>query len=313
MIRRRRLEGSVVVLTGATSGIGRATAHAFAEHRARLVLAARDAEALDTVVRECAKRGGTALAVPTDITDADSIEHLADRAVATFGRIDTWVNAAAVLVVGTLDTLPVRDIDQLIATNVRGTLLAARAALKQFRRQEGGVLIDVSSVLGIVPNPYVPAYSMSKFAVRGLSLALHHARPQHPGVRVSVVLPGPMDTPMFDRAANHAGRRPRSVPPACAPERAAAAIVRCARRPRRQVTVGASAKLIALGVRVIPSFTEWAVARYSGTMLLKRDPAPETEGGIYGWDGPTGIDGGWRKFGPRRRVGAAVGRALARH
>ncbi|HEX7094677.1 MAG TPA: SDR family NAD(P)-dependent oxidoreductase [Acidimicrobiales bacterium] len=311
-MRARRLDGSVVVLTGATSGAGRASAHAFARHHARLVLAARDAGALLEVVHECESLGAVAIAVPTDITDEVAIDRLATEAVARFGRIDTWVNAAAVLVIGELDQVPVHELDQLIATNVRGTMLAARAAVRQFRAQGDGVLIDVSSVLGTVPNPYVPAYTMSKFAVRGLTLALHHSSSQHAGIRACVVLPGPLDTPMFVRAANHTGRRPRSIPPACAPERAAAAIVRCARRPKRQVLVGNSARLIALGCRVMPGFTEWAVARYSGTLLLSREPADDTDGGLFGWDGTTSVEGGWRKLALRRRAGSALGTLLAR-
>jgi len=182
-VRRRALAGSVVVITGASSGAGRATAVALAQHGVRLCLAARDVDALRSVREECERIGADAEAVPTDITDAEDIDKLAAEARRFFGRIDVWVNAAGVLVAGELDRTPVPVLDRLIATNVRGTMLATRAALAQFRAQGAGVLINFSSILGVVPNPVVPAYTMSKYAIRGLSLCLHHT-PELSGVHV---------------------------------------------------------------------------------------------------------------------------------
>jgi NAD(P)-dependent dehydrogenase (short-subunit alcohol dehydrogenase family) len=308
---KRELRGSAVVITGATSGAGRATALAFARRGARTALAARDAAALDDVAAACDALGADSIAVPTDITDADAIDRLAESALQRFGAIDTWVNVAGALVAGALDQTAIADLDRLIATNVRGSMLANRRALACFRQQRSGVIINVSSILGVVPNPVVPAYTMSKFAVRGLSLCLHHT-PGLPGVRVCTVLPGPLDTPMFDSAANYSGKQLRSVPPSCAPERAAAAIVACARRPRRQVVVGWTGRLVMLGSRVWPGFTERAVALYSGRFLLRPTPAPDSSGDLYAPHGERRIDGEWRRNATRRRLGAAVGRGLAR-
>ena len=184
------LAGTVAVVTGATSGIGMAAALQFAQQGAKVAAVGRkkdvlakierpniktyDEDSLRNVVAECRALRTQAIAIPTDITDADSIERLAAHTVSHYGRFDTWVNAAAVLIAGDLDRTPVEMLDRLIATNVRGTMLTSRAALAQFREQRKGVLINFSSILGVVPNPVVPAYTMTKFAVRGLTLCLHH-------------------------------------------------------------------------------------------------------------------------------------------
>ena len=291
----RTLEDSVVVVTGATSGTGRATAVALAGRGARLVLAARDEATLHEVVAECGRAGTSAIAVPTDIGVADDVDRLEQAAVDAFGRIDTWVNAAAVLVASVLGDETVEEIERLVQTNVLGTTLASRAALRRFRAQGDGVLINVSSVLGLIPNPLVPTYTMSKFAVRGLSLSLHYLAGAWPGVRVCTVLPGPIDTPMFERAANHLGRGIRAVPPAAAPERVAAVIVSCARRPRRQVVVGWTARLIVVAHHVLPRFTEWVTARAAAAMLVRSEPAPPTSGDLFEPSGNGQVHGGWRR------------------
>ena len=250
------------------------------------------------------------MALPTDITDAEAIERLVSDTVAAYGRIDVWIDAAGVLVAGDLDECPVEVLDQLIATNVRGTMLATRAALAQFRAQGDGLIINFSSILGVVPNPVVPAYTMSKFAIRGLTLCLHHT-PGLRGVRVCTILPGPLDTPLFASAANYSGRLLRSVPPSCAPERAAAAVVSCIRRPRRQVVVGLVGHIVVLGSRVMPGLTERAVAIYSGRLLVQREATPHSDGDLFEPHGRRRIDGEWRLNPLRRRAGAALGRALA--
>ncbi|HET7517366.1 MAG TPA: SDR family NAD(P)-dependent oxidoreductase, partial [Actinomycetes bacterium] len=239
MGRRRQIRGAVVVITGASSGIGRATALAFAGLGARLVLAARGPEALGAVERACQAQGVEVLAVPTDITDAVAVEQLARKAVQRFGGVDVWVQAAATLIAGPLGTEPVEELRRQVEVNVAGATLSARAALATFQAQGHGTLVIVGSLLGLVPNPQAPLYSMTKFATRGLAFNLRQAVAGHPRIHVGLVMPGPVDTPMFQRAANHTGRQLRAIPPAYAPERVAAAIVGCARRPRRQTTAGA--------------------------------------------------------------------------
>ncbi len=308
---KRRLAGSVVVVTGATSGAGRATALAFADHRAALVLAARRADELEDVAKECRARGARAIAVATDVGDPVAVERLRRDAVAEFGTIDTWVEMAAVLLAGHLPDTPVEEVAATLRTNAIGTALTARAALAQFGQQGHGVLIITSSVLAIVPNPIVPVYTMTKFAVHGLALALQSSLGRRGPIRVCEVLPGPLDTPMFVRAGNHTGHMLRAIPPACAPERAAAAVLRCARRPRRRAVVGLTGRLVVFGMRVSPSLTRWAVAAYSGRLILTHRPTADTPGAVLAPPPGGRAAFEWRRSALRRALGARLGRAMA--
>jgi short-subunit dehydrogenase len=299
------------VIVGASSGVGRATALALAKHGARLALASRDEKALSILAEECRRLGADVITVRADVAEADDIEQLGRRASAAFGTVDAWINAAGVLVAGDLERTPVEVLDRLIAVNVRGVLLTSRLAVELFGKQGHGVLINVSSILGVVPNPVVPAYTMTKAAIRSLTLALRQRRDLR-GVHICTVLPGPLDTPMFEHAANFAGRTLRAVPPACAPERAAAAVVACIRRPRRQVAVGVTGRLILLGVRVAPRLTDRAVAQYSGRLLLKEPATAPTAGDLFAASALHRVDGGWRRVATRRRLGAWFGAAASR-
>lgn len=311
LVRPRPLDGSTVVVTGATSGVGRAAAAGFAEHGANLVLVARTEPVLKEVVADCEQRGVRAVAVPVDLGEPGSAEEVVSRAVDEFGRIDTWANVAAVLIAGPLGAEEPEEIERLVRTNIAGPLLASRAVLEQFRRQGDGVLVEVSSLLGLVANPLVPTYVMSKFAVRGLALSLYHLVKPTPDIHVCVVVPGPIDTPLFVRAANHTGRQLRAIPPAIAPERVAAAVVGCARRPRRQVTAGVVPRALLVAHRLAPRATEWGVARASAALLVRREPAEPGSGALFDQRATGDAQGGYRLGAWRRRLGSAWGRALA--
>ncbi|RKF26345.1 SDR family NAD(P)-dependent oxidoreductase [Micromonospora globbae] len=312
MVRRGTFRDAVVVVTGASSGIGRATALAFAGEGARLVLASRSEEALAEVERDCRARGGQALVVPTDIADPAAVDRLTRLAVQRFGQIDVWVEAAAVGIAAPLGSESVDEIRRLVDTNVFGTVLCARAAVATFRAQGHGVLLLVGSLLSVLPNPLVPLYSMTKFAIRGLALNLRQEFAGHRRIRVCLVLPGPVDTPFFGRAANHSGRQLRAIPPAYAPERLAATMLACARRPRRQVTTGLVAHLALFAHRLAPRVTESVVARWSATLITRPVAAASGSGSLFD-PPPTGaVDGGYRRIGVRRRLGAWLGAAQAR-
>ena len=307
-LRAQDLRGSVVVLTGATSGIGRAAAQRFSEHGAHLVLAARSAEDLAEVAAECERPDSRPLAVPTDIGVPEEVEHLRTAALERFGRIDVWVDDASVLVAGPIEADDVEEVRRLVTTNVLGSYLGSRAALRTFQEQGHGTLVNVGSLLGIVTNPVVPAYVMSKFAVRGLTLSLRHAMAAHRDIHVCLVMPGPVDTPIFDNAANSTGRDLRVIPPAYAPERVAAAILRCARRPRRQATVGVLGHLILVGHHVSPRLADWGVAQWSGRLITRGASAEERSGSVFEPVGDERVHGGYRKGGLRRRLGDGLGR-----
>lgn len=309
--RPRNLRDAVVVVTGASSGVGHATALAFADNGSRLVLAARSRGALEDVAQACRERGAQATVVPTDITQDGAAEDLRQAAVEAYGRVDIWVEGAAVLAAGLLEDHSVEDIRAVVDTNVAGSALGARAALQQFREQGSGTLIIVSSMLGILPNPLVPIYTMTKFAMRGLALSLRQAVVGERHINVCTVMPGPIDTPMFQRAANATGHELRSIPPAIAPERIAATIVACAKRPRRQATAGVLSHAILAAHRVSERATEFAVAQYSARMITRGDPAPRTSGALHSTVA-TALHGGWRRGSLRRAVGERVGTLLGR-
>lgn len=308
----RSLRAQVVVLHGASSGLGRATARAFARHGAHLVLSARGDDALEAAATECRAAGAEVLVVPADVGTAHGVDTVRRAALARFGRVDVWVDAASALIAGPVGAEDPAELHRLVLTNVEGPALVARAALATFREQGHGTLVLVGSLLGIVPNPVVPYYVMGKFAVRGLALSLRQAVVDEDDIHVTIVLPGPIDTPLFQRAANHTGRRLRAIPPAAAPERVAAAVVSAARRPRRQVTAGVLQHALLAGHRLAPRSVERAVAVWAGDLILQgSEPAEEEVGTLFGpAPGPGRASGDWRLGDRRRRIGAAVGRAL---
>jgi NAD(P)-dependent dehydrogenase (short-subunit alcohol dehydrogenase family) len=309
--KQSSLDGAVVVITGASSGIGRAAALAFADLGARLVLASRGSEALEQVRQACSNRGCDAIGVPTDIGDPAAVERLGQEATSRFGRIDVWVQAAAMTIAGPFGSEPVEEVRRLLDTNVLGNVLAARAALSTFQAQGDGVLIILGSLLGVFPNPQVPLYSMSKYAVKGLALNLRQAVVDQPGVKVCLVLPGPVDTPLFRRAANRTGRRLRAIPPAYAPERLAATIVSCARRPRREATAGLVSHLALISHRLAPRSSEWVVARWSANTITQHASAPATSGSLFVPPASGAAHGGHRRGRIRRFLGDRFGRALS--
>jgi len=229
------LRGKVVVITGASSGLGRAAALEFARFGAVLVLAARRADALEQTARLCASMGGgRAIPVMTDVTVEAEVQRLALRALELDGRIDVWVNNAGVSSFGLLDGTPFEPHRRVFETNVFGAIFGARAVLPVFRKQGRGVLINVGSILSKVGQPFVPSYVISKFAVRGLSEALRAELANYPDVHVCTLLPYAMNTQHFETAPNFVGRAAFALPPAVAPEAAARAMVQLARRPRRE-------------------------------------------------------------------------------
>ncbi|MEU0738956.1 SDR family oxidoreductase [Streptomyces sp. NPDC006134] len=309
-----RVRDSVVVITGASSGIGRATAAAFARKGCSLVLAARREEALEAVRRECERhRGVEALVVPVDVTDAAAVDELAGRAVRRFGRVDVWVNAAAVTVFGPFEQTPLEDVRRVLDVNVMGSVHGCRAALRIMREQGRGTLVNVSSIVGVVSQPYTHAYGMSKHAVRALSASLRQELLLDEAERIHVctVLPATVDTPLFEHAANYTGRKPVAMPPVYSPERVARTIVDLVRVPRREVVVGPMGRSMVMQSKVAPGLVERTMARQvDKTHLSREETAPAGHGNLHvPASGEGAVHGGWggrRRTAMRRLTAAAV-------
>ena len=205
-------QGKVAVITGASSGIGRATAHRFAERGASVVVAARWMPLLKEAVSECAARGGKAIAIQVDVSDPESVENLARQAVEGYGKVDIWVNNAAVSLFARVDDGPLEMHRRVIETNLLGYLYGARAAVRIFREQGSGVLVNVSSATAYVGQPFTSAYVASKCGI-WTQRCIRQEVSDCPAIHICTVLPGSTDTPLFQHAGNYIGRALQPLKP----------------------------------------------------------------------------------------------------
>jgi short-subunit dehydrogenase len=302
----RPLSESVIVVTGASGGIGAAVAHALAERGTSVVLAARRADALTEIAAQCGARGGAALPVPTDVSDARAVEALAATATARFGRIDAWINNAAVALYADLADAPLDEVRRTIEVNLFGYLHGIRAALPRLSAAGGGVIVNVASVLSAVTTPYMGAYNLSKHAVRALSDTVRQELPDR-SVSVCTVLPASIDTPLYRHAGNRTGYTVRPLPPVYPPEVVAQAVVRLLRSPRREAYAGRLGHLLALQQRLTPALVERVMAGYGRRAAVAAIPAVPTPGNLFTPGGePPAVEGGYHGR-QRRAVRTAVG------
>jgi NAD(P)-dependent dehydrogenase (short-subunit alcohol dehydrogenase family) len=291
----KALNGKLVVITGASSGMGRATAQAFANEGARLVLAARDSVALAEVVDECAARGAAALAVRTDVTSSEQMQALAVQAAAFgHGRIDIWINNAGVGAVGSFEQTPLDAHEQVLQTDLLGYLRGAYVAWPYFKAQQRGILINTLSLGSWVAQPYAAAYSASKYGLRGLSEALRGELNGWPDIHVCDIYPAVMDTPGFRDGANFTGHKLKPPPPVYDPHRVAMAMINCALHPQPHTTVGGAATVARLAHFLLPGY-----ARLAGWLtrlaLDHSPPSASSSGNLFTPpSGARSVEGGWR-------------------
>jgi NAD(P)-dependent dehydrogenase (short-subunit alcohol dehydrogenase family) len=272
----RPISQQVVVIVGASSGIGRAAAAEFAARGATVVCAARNTEALDTLVAEIHRAGGTAVARPTDIADPAAVRALVRAAEQAYGRIDTWVNVAAVGVWGRVEDITDEEFDRVMRVNYLGHVHGARAVLPALRRAGGGGIIGVSSAEGVRAVPLQAPYAASKFAVRAFydCLRVELAQQGDP-IAVTTILPASIATPFFENARSRLGAMPKPPPPVYTPELVAQAIVRAATQPRREIPVGGAAAALMLAQRLAPALTDAVLAVRRAGEGSQRTPRPD--------------------------------------
>jgi NAD(P)-dependent dehydrogenase (short-subunit alcohol dehydrogenase family) len=278
---KTQLRGKVVVITGASSGIGRAAAMQFAQKGSRVVLAARGLASLQDVAGWCRRQGTEARAVATDVTQEAAVHRLASAALELTGRIDVWVNNAGVTTFAPLLEGPFEDHRRVFETNVYGSIYGSRAVIPIFRRQHAGVLINVSSVLGKVGQPYVPSYVISKFAIQGLSETLRTALAEEQDIHICTLLPYAIDTPHFEHGADLVGLDARAMPPMQSPEHVAQALVSLAERPRRELYIPRAA---ALGVAlhgVFPRLADRMILEMTREWHFGHQAEPVSSGNLF--------------------------------
>ena len=288
------LRNAVVVISGASSGIGQAAAEAFARHGSRLVLASRNAEALEDVAATCTRLGAEAHIVVTDVTDAAAVKKLAETADG-LGGIDVWVSNAGVGAVGRFEETPIEAHEQIVRTNLIGHINDAHASMPIFLRQGKGIFINMISLGGFAAAPFATAYSASKFGLRGFSEALRAELADKPGIHICDIYPAFVDTPGLHHGANYVEREMGAPPPVLDPRTVAAAIVRVARYPQPTTTVGVVTDAVRLAHLLAPNLTACSIGRFMATYFKRAPEISGSDGNLFSPSRDAArIDGGFR-------------------
>ncbi len=298
----------VVLITGASSGIGEATARAAAARGDHVVLVARAESALTRVEKACVEAGASStLVVPTDVGDDDAVRRMVTVAVDRYGRLDIVVSNAGVVAYGRFDQVPAQVIDGVFATNLHGAVHLARHVLPVLRAQDAGSLVLVGSLLGHIAAPDMGAYVVSKWGVRGLVRQLRVDNRDRPGIKIGYVVPGGVDTPIYAQAATYGGSVGRPPFPVATPEAVGRRVLTIADRPWWRSQVGPANDVIKLGFTALP----WVYDRLVGPLftVLAQDltqPVEDNPGNVLeSRPASNGLRGGWGN------ALIAVGRNLA--
>ena len=252
--KHRPIHEQIAVVTGASQGIGRATTLLLADRGASVVAAARNEEALDALATEA---GGRVEPIVADVADAAQVERVAQQAVDRFGRIDTWINNAAVSVYASVEQLEPDEMERVVAVNLLGVMYGSRVAIPHLRRAGGGAIVNVGSALSDRAIPLQSAYVASKHGVAGFSEALRlELAEDDSGIDVVLIMPSSMNTPLFAFARSKLGVQPMPVPPVYDPRVVAEAIAHAAEHGGREIVVGGWGKLLTIGQWLSPSLLD---------------------------------------------------------
>jgi short-subunit dehydrogenase len=252
------IDSQVIVITGASSGIGLATAKAAAAAGAKVMLAARDEHALERICNDLKSAGGDVDFRKTDVGEEEQVQALADRTIERFGGFDTWVNNAGVGLIATVDKTSTEDHQQIFRTNYFGVVHGSIAAVRYFRRKrEPAALINLGSVVSDMPSPLSVAYSATKHAIKGFTdgLRIELMQEELP-ISVTLIKPSAIDTRFFDHAKTEMGGMGKAPGPHYAPDVVAAAIIHAAQHQKRDFPVGATAVFAAAAEQVAPEFVD---------------------------------------------------------
>lgn len=280
--KMKSLKGKTVVITGASSGVGKAAALAFAAQGATIIVAARREEALRHLILACRELGAQAKSVTADVTEPAAMTALAGIA-ASFGggRIDVWVNNAGVLAAGPFDETPIAVQDKVVATNLLGYMHGAYAVLPYFKLQQSGILINNISIGGFVSLPYAGAYSASKAGLQAFGASLRAELTSWPGIHVCDLFPAFLDTPGLGHAANYTGVKldlPKRL--LFDPLRVATAMVALAHKPKARTYPDFAAPFIKVAYQAFPGLTGLISAHLLRLAFKKGAPAPATSGNV---------------------------------
>jgi NAD(P)-dependent dehydrogenase (short-subunit alcohol dehydrogenase family) len=271
-----------VLITGASSGIGRATAIELAGRGSRLVLVARGRESLEEAAAEARTAGAGAVLVRiADVTEPAAVQAAVDDAVAEFGGLDVVVHAAQVMAYGRIEDVPREVYEQVVDVSLHGTANVARSVLTLFRKQGAGHLVVVNSLLGNIATPLLGSYVTAKWGQLGLIRVLQQETRDEPGISVSAVQPGGVDTPIYFQAGSWTGSTGRPPPPVYSPQRVARAVLSTVDKPRRIVQSGLFNPLITAAFRIAPGAFDVLVGPLLQRMAIANDDVPPTEGNVF--------------------------------
>lgn len=276
------LSEQVIVITGGTSGIGLATAESAAEQGARLVIAARNAQALGEVATRLGARGAQIATCAADVANADEVERIAQTAIERFGRIDTWVNDAAAAIYGKVEEVPIEDHRRVFEVGYWGTVYGSLTAVKHLRRN-GGALINLGSVLSERTMILQGPYSAMKQAVRGFTDALRmELEAEGAPISVTLIKPTGMNTPYPEHARNYMARAARIPPVVYDPRLVARAILFSAETPRREITVGGTGLMISKLGSLLPRAMDLNMEMTGESMQqIDQPPPPQAHDNLY--------------------------------